>query len=376
MITETTLKCRGGLLPARTAQPILWKWNVWPFPGGQQAAPTFLMVLLCSSLVFGFGNDNVGTSGAAFLKIAPSARPAGMGEAFTGVADDVSAVYWNPAGLGALKTTELTGMHMQYFQNIQYEFAAFARPTAHGTWALSVANLHTDDIDRRTEDSDAPVGQFSASDSVYWLSYGRMLTSRLALGANLKYVRQSLDEATAQAWATDAGALYETGWRSLRLGASVQNVGTRVKFNNESDPLPLTFRLGASMPASQERKILKHTLLSTDLLLPRDHEVGLALGTEYRRALSPALAFSVRGGYRTDSDVDGLKGVAAGGGMTFGRATVDFAWVPFGELGNSYRFGLHLKFGEPQAEQPVLQKVAKALPSGTDLNLESLLSLQ
>src|ERR1035438_3781461 len=101
-------------------------------------------------------NNNVGTSGAEFLKIGPGARPVGMGEAFTGVADDIHAIYWNPAGLGTLKNAEITGMHMQYFQSIQYEFAAFAYPTRdHGTWGFAVTNLHTDNIDRRTDDTEA-----------------------------------------------------------------------------------------------------------------------------------------------------------------------------------------------------------------------------
>src|SRR4051812_24888171 len=85
--------------------------------------------------VWAFGKDQAGTSGAAFLKIGPGARPAAMGEAFTGVADDIHSIYWNPAGLSKLTMPELTGMHMQYFQSIQYEFAAFAYPTEkHGTW--------------------------------------------------------------------------------------------------------------------------------------------------------------------------------------------------------------------------------------------------
>ena len=53
-----------------------------------------------------------------------------------------------------LKYAELTGMHMQWFQNINYEFAAFAYPTKkHGTWGMAITNLHTDDIQRRTDDT-------------------------------------------------------------------------------------------------------------------------------------------------------------------------------------------------------------------------------
>ena len=336
------------------------------------ARMTAMILLLSSAPVFA-GNSNVGTSGAAFLKIGPGARPVGMGEAFTGVADDIHSVYWNPAGLATLKQTELTGMHMQYFQSIQYEFAAFAQPTEYGTWALSIANIHTDNIDRRTEDSDAAIGQFSASDAAYWVSYGKRLTSALSLGANFKYIRESLDTSKAQAWAGDGGMLYETGWHDLKLGAALQNLGTHPQFINESDPLPLTLRLGGSVP-------YKNLLVASDILMPRDHQIGAALGTEYTRALSHDFAFSARAGYRTDSDVDGLKGVAAGGGLTFGRASIDFAWVPFGELGNSYRFGLHLKLGERDEPiaAPRLQKISARSKHETsgDPVLESLLSLK
>ncbi len=304
-------------------------------------ALTIFYSLFSPSAVAAFGKDNAGTSGAAFLKIAPGARPVGMGEAFTGVADDIHALYWNPAGLGLLKHSEITGMHMQYFQNMAYEFAAFAVPTtSHGTWAVAITNLHMSDLERRTEDTDAPIGDFSASDSAYGLSYGKSLTSRFSLGASAKYIRQTLDSVKADAFAADGGLLYLTDWHDVRLGASFQNLGSKVKFIDESDPLPLTYRLGASAPLL-ERKML----VSSDLIMPRDHEIGAAFGTEYRGRVTSDLGYAVRAGYRTDSDVDGLKGLSIGSGLSLGRGIIDFAWVPFGELGNAYRFSLHVKFG-------------------------------
>jgi hypothetical protein len=317
------------------------------------ASMLLALTLVLPSSLYGFGKSESGTSGAAFLKIGPGARPVAMGEAFTGVADDVHAVYWNPAGLGTLKVPELTGMHMQYIQDFSYEFAAFAYPTEmHGTWAFAISNLHVDDLDRRTADTDAAIGTFDASDTAYWLSYGYRLNTKLSLGANFKYVRQSIDDVGAHAYAMDGGALYDTEWHDVRLGASVQNVGTKVKFQNESDPLPLTVRLGGSAPL-----VSRNLLVSSDLIIPRDHEIGLAFGTEYKHRIAHGIAGSVRSGYRTDSDVDGLSGLSAGGGLEVGRFAFDFAWVPFGELGNAYRFGLHVKFGEPESrEAPRMKK--------------------
>ncbi len=279
-----------------------------------------------------------------------------MGEAFTGVADDIHAIYWNPAGLATLKLPELTGMHMEYFQAIQYEFAAFAYPTEQmGTWGMAVSNLHTNNIDRRTDDTAAPVGQFSSSDFAYWLSYAYPLTSALSIGANAKYVRQVLDSTHASAFATDESLLYNTPWHDVRLGATLQNVGTHVRFQNESDPLPFTGRLGVSAPI-----VWRDLRLSSDVILPRDHQAGLAVGGEYRHAMSKHLAYSLRTGYRSDSDARGLTGVSAGAGLEMGRFGFDFAWVPFGDLGNTYRYSLHIAFGDAdnRSETQTLQPSA------------------
>jgi hypothetical protein len=342
-----------------------------------------LFTLYASPFTLHAASSNAGTSGAAFLSIAPGARPVGMGQAYTGVADDIDAIYWNPAGLARMAHPELEGMHMQYFQNIGYEYAAFAYPTEnHGTWGMAITNLHTDDIQARTQDSDTPAGTFSAVDSAYYLSYAYPLTSKLSLGANLKWVRQSIDDARANAYAGDGGVLYDTGWHAVRLGASLQNIGTRVKFNDESDPLPLTYRFGVSAPAGQgdAPMVLQHLLLSSDLIVPRDSAPEVAVGGEYKTHVFDGISCALRSGYQSGSDVDGLSGVSVGAGLTFGRASFDFAWVPFGELGNTYRYSLHLKFGasgEPELAPEHLQKSAQAPASpAADPSMESLLSLK
>jgi hypothetical protein len=348
---------------------------------------TILGVFLLSSTLFAFGNDLVGTSGAEFLKIDPGARPTGMGDAFTGVADDINAIYYNPAGLATLKGPELTGMHMEWFQSIQYEYAGFAYPTQkYGTWGFAVTDLHTNNINARTDDTDAPTGQFSAIESAYYMSYANHVTDRLSLGANAKFIRQSIDATNANAYAGDGGALYDTGWNGVRLGASVQNVGTSVKFTNESDPLPFLVRAGASLPLRETNapSYLRNLLLSSDVIIPRDNTAGVAVGAEYQGHLVDGFGYSFRTGYdTTNTDVTGFSGVSVGGGLTFGRTSFDFAWVPFGELGNTYRLGLSIKFGpSPEgmgAPGNVLKQASAASTHDSvpqrDAALEQLLSL-
>ena len=333
------------------------------------------MIGLNARGVGAFGNDQVGTSGADFLKIAPGARPVGMGEAFTGVADDVHSIYWNPAGLATMTQPELTAMHMQWFQSIQYEFAAFAYPTQnHGTWGFAVTDLHTDNIDARTEDTDAAAGQFSAIEGAYYVSYADHVTDRLSLGGNAKFIRQTIDTSVANAYAADGGALYDTGWNGIRLGTSLQNVGTQVKFVNESDPLPLMLRTGASISMNQTNApaYLRNLLLDSDIIVPRDHQVGLALGGEYTGHMVDGLGYNIRSGYNTlNTDVGGLSGVSVGAGLNFHQVSFDFAWVPFGDLGNTYRYAIRIKFGpgaDDKNEKPVRLQKAEASSFEPPLN--------
>ena len=84
------------------------------------------------------------------------------------------------------------------------------------------------------------------------------------------------------------------------------------------------------------------------------------------------MSYAFRSGYQTGSGPDGLTGVSVGTGLTFGRASIDFAWVPFGELGNTYRYALHLKFGppdEPAKPKLKMQKAEAADPALVDPSL-------
>src|ERR1019366_5741488 len=110
--------------------------------------------------------------------------------------------------------------------------------------------------------------------------------------------------------------------------------------------LPLTMRFGGSIRPWDNK-----FLLSSDIIVPRDNQLAFAVGGEYNKNYSDFLGYSVRSGYNTTSNAQGLTGVSVGGGLRLGRASFDFAWVPFGELGNSYRFALHIRFGAASDEK-------------------------
>lgn len=294
-------------------------------------------------------NSQVGTSAAQFLKLGAGSRAGAMGEAYSAVADDVYAVYYNPAGLIGLKGNQLAAAHAEHFQGISYEFAGFGYPfkdaqgETRSALAASIYNLSVADIERRTADTRAPSGSFGAGDYSYNLSYARLMTPRLSLGATGKLIHQTIDSYSATAYAADLGVLYTVPgvWkgRPVRLSALIKNLGTDIDFAGVSDPLPRALVFGAAMPVTPRVKV------ALDMTKYRDTDLFFGLGTEYVHPFTDNVSGALRAGLNTHrKDNDGNNLMSFGAGINFYRAGFDFAWVPYGDLGNTFRFSLLLKF--------------------------------
>jgi hypothetical protein len=283
--------------------------------------------------------SNAGATGAAFLKIGVGARAAALGGAYTALADDASAVAWNPAGLAAVKQAQATAMRAQWLQGTESNFLAGAVPTSVGTFALGVRSFSVDGLERRTADTAANEGTFDSRDDAYTLGYG-IAIGRFGLGAGLTYIRQTLDGAAASAPAGDLGATWKTADK-LTLGLAARNLGGDIKFDREGDPLPRVVSLGAALSAAHDR-----WRLAADLREAQDNGFSYALGTEVVSPLSKNLSAALRGGYDSvAADAPGgTAGVALGGGLTWKNWTVDMAWAPYGDLGQTFRYAFLVKF--------------------------------
>jgi len=298
-----------------------------------------LMVSLSCGIVFA-ANKDVGTTGAQFLKIGAGARPVGMGEAFTGVADDVNAIAWNPAGLAFLTRPEFTAMHSQWFQDTDYEFAAGVYPTAWGTFGIGASTLNIDKIEKRTADTETPDSTFESSDGAYLLSYSRTMGSAWAVGVNARYISEQLDTEKATSVSADLGAFWKTPHRPLTMGLSVRHLGSQIKFREESDPLPRTVTLGLGYKMFSDR-----LTLGVDFRRPVDDGVQYAVGAELTQKLLWDIAGSLRTGYNTaGTDADGLTGLSVGMGLSWRHYSFESAWVPYGDLGQTFRYALVVKF--------------------------------
>ncbi|HAM36979.1 MAG TPA: hypothetical protein DEB40_07100 [Elusimicrobia bacterium] len=296
-------------------------------------------------------NSRAGTSGAQFLKLGAGARAGGMADSFAAVADDAYAAYYNPAGLTQLKGTQLGGAHSTYFEGMSYSVLNFAVPFVrseeYSRHALGVGiyYLSVGDIERRTSDSTDPSGSFSASDGAYALSYAYAFDRNLSLGLTGKYISQSIDSYKARTFAADAAALYHVnpeGARPVSVAAVLKNAGGKAEgyVAGQGDPLPL----GAALAGSW-RAVPKRFVVDLETAKYRDSDIFVSFGGEYTHPFNDGVSGALRCGYSSlRKDNDGLNGVAMGAGINFYKASFDFAWQPFGTLGDTFRYSLLVRF--------------------------------
>ena len=136
--------------------------------------------------------DRVGTTAAQFLKIGAGARPIGMGSAYTALATDILAVYWNPAGLSRInRNGEAIFNHAQWLADTKYNFAAFSMNLGSvGSIALQVISFNTPEQPVRTVNNPEGDGRFwDATSFAMGITYARNLTDQFSIGFSLKLMR-------------------------------------------------------------------------------------------------------------------------------------------------------------------------------------------
>ena len=347
-MTEAIAADCEGMVEAERAETMTPK-NMKRFRAGMAEVfiPVAVLLLLSVSPAHSI-NSKAGTSGAQFLKLGAGSRAGAMAEAYTAVADDVYALYYNPGALTFLTKPELAAAHTEHFQGIRYEFVGFAYPWErgedHSKQVIGGAsyNLGVSNIERRIDDTDQPIGTFGAGDYAYNVTYARRLKEQLGVGVTGKLIHQTLDSYTASAFALDAGLHYQVrpeAKRPVALAFVIKNIGTKPSFAGVTDPLP------AAVVGAVGYKPHPGVKLDLDLTKYRDTDFIFALGGEYKKELAPELSGAFRMGYSTHhKDNEGLDGLTLGVGFNFHRGGFDFAWVPYGALGNTFRYSLHLKF--------------------------------
>ena len=300
-----------------------------------------------------------GATGANFLKMPVGIRNVGMGE--TGAAfSDINSVYYNPAGLGWLTKPELTFAHTQQIQDVSFEHAAGILPvTDNGAFGLSVYYLGSGNIPGY-DNMGTPTVNVDAYYGAAALSYGRYILGEriegdgLTAGVTLKYIFSKLDDASGTAFGGDVGTMYIfkpsqiTLDNLLAVGLSVQNLGTELKYDTQSDPLPMNIKAGL-MYKFLVPKV--KPVIAVDVNKFKDSDLFVGLGGEV--SIKDILA--LRAGYVTKGSRDTDSGLRFGVGFkSFGMA-FDYAYSGLGDLGYVQKFGITVNFatGEGQGTSDV-----------------------
>lgn len=294
-----------------------------------------LSIFISSLLTQSAWASSKGTSGGIILKLPVGARVIGMAEAFTGVADDINSIYYNPAGLVNLKKKEIVCSYSDGVLDVNHGFLGYGQKIRKGYAGASISTLQAGDMTVYKEDG-STYKINAGRDYLLSLSYARPVRNGLSLGASLKLLRGELaEEEKATAPMLDLAGLYRPNVPNLSFGLSFLNLGGKLKYKEEGDLLPFTVRLGSSYLYRINKE--NGLTFAADLIKPNDSSLKFNLGTEYGYKGT----FKARLGYKIGYD---LEGIACGLGFLHKDYTLDYAYSPVENLESSHRVSVAFRF--------------------------------
>lgn len=321
-----------------------------------------IMLLIMFLPWFVWGQASSGGQPGSFLHLGQSARALGMGNCFVAISDDVTAVYYNPAGLTQLLKYELNTFYCPLWEDTNYNFIGYAHPLEkRGTFAAALINMTSGEFEKRAA-IDSEAATFSVNDRAFLISYGYSLSNRLSVGTTVKSVKKTVDIYSGSAFGIDAGVLYRFLGNQLSVGADFQNLmAPAPKLQTEADKYPLYSKFGVAYriePAAtswEDKLVLALDVDYSSFLTAKNH-----VGVEYCYGKNMAL--------RIGKDIDNY--LTFGLGVNYAGFSFDYAAVPH-DLGLSHRVSVGYRFGyigEAQySPQAIKEKVIALDQSGTEL---------
>lgn len=307
----------------------------------------------------------VSTAGSQFLKVPIGARGMGMAGAYGSVANDLSALYWNPAGISDIKTVATEISYLQWFATYSHSFAAASFPLNQDyVVAVNATSFSSGDIQITTiENPSGTTAKYTVSDLALGVTLAGYLTDQFSFGITAKYINNSIYNLSSNGVAFDIGTMYNTGIYGIKIGFSIHNLGGETSYAGQSlrtikktieqlNAAPVDMSLIA-YPYSYP--LIFRASVSSELYNEDDHKVigafdfntfsdvpeQFSFGAEYSYADFVAL----RAGYQTSHDQFGF---AAGIGIKYEVGGVDgrfdYAINPTKTLGLVNRFTIGIRF--------------------------------
>jgi hypothetical protein len=328
-----------------------------------------LLSCLLTAQVIPQSLSKTGTTAAQFLKIGVGARAIGMGGAFTATADDITALYWNPAGLAQVYGHQAYFSHVNWFADVKVDYAAVSSHFGDfGAIGAFVDVLSMEAMQVRTIELPEGTGEyFDAGGITVGVSYARMLTDQFSIGFNAKYIRENIWHESAAGFGLDVGTMYRIPvLNELRLAASMSNFGTKMKMSGRDNivitnagptgtnlvntdlemdewSLPLVFRIGVA--ADLVKDGTSRLTMGLDAIHPNDNTESLNTGVEY----SWNEIIFLRGGWKALFEQDTEQRFTLGAGFHYRaadvvRLMVDYAYQDWGRLKEVHYISFGVQF--------------------------------
>jgi len=339
-------------------------------------------------------NTSYGGAAAEFLLLGAGARGAALGGAYAALANDVEALYWNPAGVAMMERPGIALGTYTYLADTRYSWAGLAFPMSGGQRAIGLQAGTFGFSDQPVYTVANPEGDgstYSVAQTFVGLTYSQNFSDRFSAGVTGKYISDRLGSASGSGFAVDFGTNFhaQVGPRPIRASFVIQNLGSTISHDGsgldvsiirqpptgqegipqEGQParlrtkdwgLPVTFRVGLAfdMVNVQASRV---TLLG-EFLQPNNTNASWSGGLEWALNLGGSgFGLTARGSYAYQPDNDlqatdavgftsslngrGSDGLALGGGLAYHMPSggfglsLDYAYRSLGVLGATHFYG-------------------------------------
>lgn len=228
----------------------------------------FLMLNVCYTV---FADT---TDAMSYLRMGLGARALSMGGAFTGVSDDASAIFWNPAGISKLEKTEIISMYSLLSLERSLNTICGVYRMSYGSFGLSIINSGVTGI-KGYDENQTFTGDFNYQSNTVFISYANSIQENLSMGGNLKVITDILKDNNRTGFGFDFGILSNVSDR-FSIGIKMQDIGSKIGEDN----LPISINLGFAY-----RFIDNKLTVATDLNKISDKQnIKLRIGSEYKLA--------------------------------------------------------------------------------------------
>lgn len=304
---------------------------------------TYLIVLLA---LVSAGRTRADEPGLAFLKISSAAHSAPAGFSSVTMTDHPDAAFWNPAGLAFLHVPASAFSYGAWLQQIRFGTINAHWPAMkRHHFGISLHYMDLPGIERRSSAADRePIDLFTAANMALSVGWGYRPLAGVALGGSVKLVRQEIDREAGTGWAGDLGLTWQSHSGRVTLAAAARNYGPALRLTNATVALPRLLDAGLLIKPAPSLE------LGAGIRSENGNRMRYHLSSEWHSAAEGDLTgtrWALRVGYQFKDDVTMLKGVKAGAGLErqFGEAawTLDYAWLPFNQLGVTHLFSLTLR---------------------------------